>query len=227
MPKLVIWEANEYSESLVESMKALGVTVHEAESEMDAYQAIEEAEGFYGRITRQLLGNAGKLQWIQATSAGLDGYFFPELRESGVTITNQRGIYSDVIADHVFGYVLCFARGLHVYRDRQREGVWRQEGVDVIFLPGKSRECSIGLAGSERKRSTYSRISFAVRERPSVSGCVSGGNSLSGISATSPVTAATRTVNSASSSPLRTVRTKGISVTRTPRVRSSSCGSST
>ena len=32
----------------------------------------------------------------------------------------MRGLFSDVIADHVMGYVLTFARNLHLYRDQQR-----------------------------------------------------------------------------------------------------------
>ena len=31
------------------------------------------------------------------------------------TLTNMRGLFGDVIADQVMGYVLCFARNLHIY----------------------------------------------------------------------------------------------------------------
>jgi phosphoglycerate dehydrogenase-like enzyme len=36
----------------------------------------------------------------------------------------MRGLYSDVIADHVFGYVLCFARNFHHYIRNQSEARW-------------------------------------------------------------------------------------------------------
>jgi phosphoglycerate dehydrogenase-like enzyme len=40
----------------------------------------------------------------------------------------MRGLYSDVIADHVMGYVLCFARNLHTYIRRQAEHRYQPEG---------------------------------------------------------------------------------------------------
>jgi phosphoglycerate dehydrogenase-like enzyme len=40
----------------------------------------------------------------------------------------MRGLYSDVIADHVFGYVLCFARNFHHYIRNQREARWAPVG---------------------------------------------------------------------------------------------------
>jgi len=44
------------------------------------------------------------------------------------TLTNMRGLFSDVIADHVFGYILCFARNLHLYLRRQMEARWAPVG---------------------------------------------------------------------------------------------------
>jgi phosphoglycerate dehydrogenase-like enzyme len=40
----------------------------------------------------------------------------------------MRGLYSDVIADHVFGYVLCFARNFHHYIRNQLEARWAPVG---------------------------------------------------------------------------------------------------
>jgi phosphoglycerate dehydrogenase-like enzyme len=54
-------------------------------------------------------------------------------------LTNMRGLFSDVIADQVFGYVLCFARNLHRYILQQREGRWAPVGGEsarVAFATG-------------------------------------------------------------------------------------------
>ena len=133
------------SDHVIERIRDLGVEVLATRSEEEAVEAIRDADCFYGRITPVILENAGMLRWIQATSAGLDNYFFPELRRSDVTLTNLRGIYSDVIADHVFAFVLMFARGMHIYHARKLDGVW-QKGVDVIHLGGKTLGV-IGLGG--------------------------------------------------------------------------------
>ena len=57
-------------------------------------------------------------------------------------MTNMRGVYSDHIADHVFAYILTFARGLHVYLRRQLSRAW-QPGVPIHFLP----ETTLGIVG--------------------------------------------------------------------------------
>jgi phosphoglycerate dehydrogenase-like enzyme len=46
---------------------------------------------------------------------------FPELEAHSSVLTNMRGLFGDVIADQVMGYVLCFARNLHTYIRRQVE----------------------------------------------------------------------------------------------------------
>lgn len=161
MPRLLIWDANEYTDGWLGSVKD-HLTVDVAGSASEALELIPDADAFYGRMTPELLAAARKLRWIQATSAGLDGFFFPELRSSEIVITNQRGIFSDIIADHVFGYVLSFARGLHVYRDRQRTGVWEPDGVEVIHLPGQTMGVvglgGIGLAVAERAHAFGMRV---------------------------------------------------------------------
>jgi phosphoglycerate dehydrogenase-like enzyme len=40
----------------------------------------------------------------------------------------MRGLFSDVIADQVMGYVICFARNLHVYILQAAEGRWAPVG---------------------------------------------------------------------------------------------------
>lgn len=127
---------------VVAAIRGVGLEVVETEAEEDALAAIGDADCFYGRITSRLLEAGVGLRWIQATSAGLDNYFFPELRQSAVTMTNLRGIYSDVIADHVFAFVLMFARGMHIYHRHRIDQNW-VKGAPVIHLGGTT----IGVVG--------------------------------------------------------------------------------
>ena len=134
-------------------IRALGVEVVEAASEEEALAAIGDADAYYGNMTPALLTGGKKLRWVQATSAGLDGFYFPELRNSDVVVTNIRGIYSDVIADHVFAMILSFARGLHHFVRAQAERKW-QKGAPVIHLGGTTLGVvglgGIGLAVAQR-----------------------------------------------------------------------------
>ena len=103
-------------------------TVVNARDEAEARREIADAEGFFGKITPELLRAARRLRWVQAPTASLEHYMFPALVEHPLVLTNMRGLYSDVIADHVFGYVLCFARNFHHYIRNQLDARWAPVG---------------------------------------------------------------------------------------------------
>ncbi len=149
--KMVLQRALE--EEYMQQIRDLGVEAVVVTCEEDVPRAIEDADAYFGRMTPEILKAGKKLQWVQATSAGLDGYYFPELRASDLMVTNIRGIYSDVIADHVFSLVMAFVRGLHHYIRNQSQGKW-EKGARVIHLAGTTLGVvglgGIGLAVAER-----------------------------------------------------------------------------
>ena len=135
-------------------------------SEAEAH--IADADGFYGALTPELFAQAGKLRWVQAPVAGVEHFVFPALAESDVVFTNMAGIYSDVIADHALTYLLMFARGFHVYRTAQAEGVWDKNApvrhladctVAVVGLGG------IGAATAKRAKALETHV-LGVEVRP-------------------------------------------------------------
>lgn len=135
-------------------------------SEAEAH--IADADGFYGALTPELFAQAGRLRWVQAPVAGVEHYVFPALAESDVVFTNMAGIYSDVIADHALTYLLMFARGFHIYRMAQAEGVWDKNApvrhladctVAVVGLGG------IGAATAKRAKALETRV-LGVEVRP-------------------------------------------------------------
>ena len=89
------------------------MTVAAARTEEEARAAVADADAFFGTITPAILASAGRLRWIQTPMAGLERYFFPALIEHPVVVTNMRGIFHDMIPDHVLCYILCFARDMH------------------------------------------------------------------------------------------------------------------
>ena len=90
------------------------------DTEQEALDAIREADAFCGEITPEMLAVASRLRWVQAPRIGLEHYMFPALAQSDVVLTNVRGIYADVVADHAMALVLCLARGMHVYARQRR-----------------------------------------------------------------------------------------------------------
>ena len=105
-----------------------GSAVFNAPDPATARAAMPTADAFFGKLTSELLTVATQLRWVQSPTASLEHYLFPALVEHPCMLTNMRGIFSDVIADHVLGYVLTFARNLHLYRDQQRVGRWEAIG---------------------------------------------------------------------------------------------------
>ncbi len=97
----------------------------------EARQAIAQADAFFGKLTPPLLAAAKRLRWVQAPTVSLEHYLFPELVAHPCVLTNMRGLFSDVIADQVMGYVLCFARNFHRYIRNQLTARWEPAGGEA------------------------------------------------------------------------------------------------
>jgi len=105
----------------------------------EALGAMAGTDGFLGKITPDLLARADRLRWVQAFTVSLEHYLFPGLVDHPCTLTNMRGLFGDVIADQVMGYILCFARNLHTYARRQVEHRYEPAGGEsarVSFASG-------------------------------------------------------------------------------------------
>lgn len=123
----------------------------------EAVREIVDAEGFFGKITPDLLRAATRLEWVQSPTASLEHYLFPELIEHPCRLSNMRGLFHDVIADHVMAYVLCFARNLHVYLRRQIDREWNPVGGEqgrTSFAMGPSHVTSIDTAHTHLQDAT-------------------------------------------------------------------------
>jgi phosphoglycerate dehydrogenase-like enzyme len=128
---------------------AAPATFVNAEDEAEAVRAVVNADGFLGKITPPILGAARQLRWVQSFTASLEHYLFPKLIEHPCVLTNMRGLFSDVIADQVMGYMICFARNLHTYVRNQVERKWAPVGGEdarVSFAAGPGEVNPIDLA---------------------------------------------------------------------------------
>jgi len=137
--QLVIYPAVE-EERLRRIVAVAGpMTVCNAADAAEALRHIAEADAFFGKLTPPLLAAGRRLRWVQAPTVSLEHYVFPELVTHPCLLTNMRGLFSDVIADQVFGYIICFARNLHLYIQQQLQARWAPvggEGGRVAFTTG-------------------------------------------------------------------------------------------
>jgi phosphoglycerate dehydrogenase-like enzyme len=147
--KLVIYP-NVDAERLARIREAAGaMAVVNCADEEKALDEMPEADAFFGKLTPRLLDASAKLRWVQSPTASLEHYVFPALVEHPCELTNMRGLFSDAIADQVFGYIACFSRNLHTYIRRQKEARWDPvggEGGRPSFATGPGQSGSIDLA---------------------------------------------------------------------------------
>ncbi len=75
---------------------------------------------------------ANNVQWVHATSAGVDQLMFDALRDSTVPVTNAQGIFDRAIAEYVLGAILFFAKDTRnnvVYQQQRR---WVHRDTETI-----------------------------------------------------------------------------------------------
>ena len=98
------------------------------ETDEEAIAAIKDADAAFGWVPPPALEAAGKLRWLHNPEAGpFFGYYYQELMEHPLTITNPRGIYFDHISHHILMFILALSRGLTWYIDAQRNRVWDKD----------------------------------------------------------------------------------------------------
>lgn len=90
-------------------------------------------EGFLSQVTvvlgrppLELLPKLPKLSLVQLNSAGVDQY--ARVLPGSVTLCNASGAYGPGIAEHGLAMVLMILKKLHLYRDNQRAGLWKNHG---------------------------------------------------------------------------------------------------
>lgn len=122
-------------EYLVEALEDRGVEA----------TATDDLDGVDGVVAFEHDDSFLDCPWIHAITAGYDDYPVARYREAGVTFTNSTGIHGASVGETVAGICLAFARRLHRYRDRQREGRWEREPYEASFTLDGERACVVGL----------------------------------------------------------------------------------
>lgn len=98
--------------------------------------AIEDADIVFGSMVRETsFARARRLKWIHSSAAGVGASMFPALVDSGVIVTNSRGVQSPAIAEHILTVILMWRRRLHVAMRRQASRLWAQEEFGDLAPP--------------------------------------------------------------------------------------------
>jgi D-2-hydroxyacid dehydrogenase (NADP+) len=120
----------------------------------EAIRAVRGAEVYAGYGFPRALFDAatappeGRIRWVHSGAAGVGGALYPEMRASGILLTNSAGIHAEPIADTVLGMVLHFARGLDFAVRAQVERRWGKEPFESADAPVREvSELTLGLVG--------------------------------------------------------------------------------
>lgn len=119
------------------------------------------------RLLEQGWPLARNLRWVHCMYAGLDGFLFPALIESDVTVTNSRGVFSDSLGEFAIAAVLFFAKDLRRMIRSQAAETW--DPFDVEEISGHTLGIlgygSIGRSVALRAKAMGMRV-IALRRTP-------------------------------------------------------------
>ena len=89
---------------------------------------LPDTDIFVGYSLRAEQLKAGKkLKWIHSTAAGVAQLMYPELRDSGILVTNPSGIFSVPMGEHTMGLLLALARNFPDSVRQQDRARWSQQ----------------------------------------------------------------------------------------------------
>ncbi|HEY3557788.1 MAG TPA: D-2-hydroxyacid dehydrogenase [Kribbella sp.] len=106
---------------------------------------------FFSTAVRDVWADAGSLEWIHVTAAGVDTLLFDELRDSAVVVTNAHGVFDRPIAEYVLGAVIAHAKDSLRSFGLQREHRWQHRETRSV-LGAKALVVGTGAIGRETAR---------------------------------------------------------------------------
>src|SRR5437899_2212460 len=93
-------------------------------------EELPDTDIFVGYSLRaKQLKDAKKLKWIHSPSAGAAQLMYPELRDSGILVTNPSGIFSVPMAEHTLGLLIALARNFPDSVRHQDQSKWAQQDL--------------------------------------------------------------------------------------------------
>jgi D-2-hydroxyacid dehydrogenase (NADP+) len=143
-------QAKEYEKAL--KAKFPEIVIHAATKEEEVGDFIERAEVFLtGRISDPLMKRASKLQWVQASTTGVDYILnLPSLRK-GTLITSCRGIHGPQVSETAFLLMLALNRNFPEVVRNQGKEVWERWPGRLLWKK-KVAIFGVGVIGEEIAR---------------------------------------------------------------------------
>ncbi|MGI9072862.1 MAG: D-2-hydroxyacid dehydrogenase [Bryobacteraceae bacterium] len=120
-------------------------------TEANVMKEIVDADAFIGEITSPQVRAGKNLKWVGVMSAGVERVLFPkdgssDLRNSNITLTNNKIVQGPEIADHALAMLLMLSRNLYVLYKNDQQQIWNPRSFHGIELNGKTAVV-VGVGG--------------------------------------------------------------------------------
>lgn len=171
LPDELVYLSSGMTDELLASIRTVAPNVTVIE-DLDRESAMAYAGTAHGAdadlLSSDFLEAAPDLRWANSWSAGVERYIaIPELTSrQEIVLTNMKGMYGPVIAEHVFAMLLTLTRNLPYYLDADRRGEWTG-GSALSALQGRTMlVVGVGGIGSEialRAHAFHMRVLGTVR----------------------------------------------------------------
>jgi D-2-hydroxyacid dehydrogenase (NADP+) len=120
-------------------------------TEANVMKEIVDADAYIGDITSPEVRAGKDLKWVGVMSAGVEGVLFPRdgssaLRDSNITLTNNKIVQGPEIADHALAMLLMLSRNLNILYKNDQQQLWNPRSFHGIELNGKTAVV-VGVGG--------------------------------------------------------------------------------
>jgi phosphoglycerate dehydrogenase-like enzyme len=120
-------------------------------TEANVMSEIVDADAYIGEITSTEVRAGKNLKWVGVMSAGVERVLFPadgssDLRDSNITLTNNKIVQGPEIADHALAMLLMLSRNLYILYKNDQQQLWNPRSFHGIELNGKTAVV-VGVGG--------------------------------------------------------------------------------
>lgn len=140
-----------------------GAEIHITQDEAEIKALLPTVEIIAGHIHPQLLTQAVRLRWYQQWGAGTDWLLrYPEIANLDFQLTNASGVHAIPISEHIFAFLLAFARNMPQALHAQQEKRWGRDDARAVLELAKKTLLLVGV-GAIGQRTARLAQAFGMR----------------------------------------------------------------
>lgn len=126
---------------------------------------LQQADVIFGNPKPEKISGLNKLKLLQLSTAGSDFYDGEGVLPANCTVISASGAYGVAVSEHMLALTIAFCKKLHLYRDNQRQSLWKDEGEVLSLSAMKVLVLGAGDIGSHYARLCRALGSYTIGVR--------------------------------------------------------------